>query len=47
MSPYIASLVGVLIGFTWNWTMNSLVIWPKERAAQLVIDADDPDLRPA
>ena len=47
VSPYIASFVGVLIGFVWNWTMNSLVIWPKERAAPLVIEAEDPDLRPA
>ena len=47
VSPYIASLVGVMIGFVWNWTMNSLVIWPKERATPLVIDAEDPDLRPA
>jgi putative flippase GtrA len=47
MSPYIASLVGVLIGFTWNWTMNSLVIWPKEQAAPLVLDAEDPDFRAA
>jgi putative flippase GtrA len=47
VSPYIASFVGVLIGFVWNWTMNSLVIWPKERATALVIEGEDPDLRPA
>jgi putative flippase GtrA len=27
--PYISSVVGVLIGFGWNWTMNSLIIWPQ------------------
>jgi putative flippase GtrA len=47
VSPYIASFVGVLIGFVWNWTMNSLVIWPKERAATMVIEGEDPDFRPA
>jgi putative flippase GtrA len=47
VSPYLASFVGVLIGFVWNWTMNSLVIWPKERATQLVIEAEDPDFRAA
>ena len=29
--PYVASTVGVLIGFMWNWTMNTLVIWPTQR----------------
>jgi putative flippase GtrA len=47
VSPYIASFAGVLIGFVWNWTMNSLVIWPKERAATMVIEGEDPDFRPA
>jgi putative flippase GtrA len=26
--PYFSAAVGVLLGFGWNWTMNSLVIWP-------------------
>ena len=47
VSPYLASLVGVLIGFVWNWTMTSLVIWPKEQAAPLVLEAEDPDFRAA
>jgi putative flippase GtrA len=47
VSPYIASFVGVLIGFVWNWTMNSLVIWPKERAATILIETEDADPRPA
>jgi len=31
VSPYLSSIVGVLIGFAWNWTMNSLVVWPTPR----------------
>ena len=27
IAPYIANTIGVLLGFTWNWTLNSLVIW--------------------
>lgn len=34
LSPYIANGVGVLLGFTWNWTLNSLVIWPHRRPLQ-------------
>lgn len=47
VSPYIASAVGVLIGFTWNWTMTSLVIWPKHRAASLALAPEDHDLQVA
>ncbi len=28
ISPYISNAIGVLIGFTWNWVLNTLVIWP-------------------
>ncbi|HET8944699.1 MAG TPA: GtrA family protein [Dehalococcoidia bacterium] len=28
LSPYIANGIGVLLGFSWNWGLNSLVIWP-------------------
>jgi putative flippase GtrA len=28
VAPYIANTGGVLMGFIWNWTLNSLVIWP-------------------
>ena len=28
LSPYVSNTVGVLLGFTWNWTLNTLVIWP-------------------
>lgn len=30
LSPYIANTIGVLIGFTWNWTLNTLIIWPRQ-----------------
>ena len=47
VSPYISSIAGVLIGFVWNWALNSLVIWPQERAATRLIEVEDPDLRAA
>jgi putative flippase GtrA len=34
LAPYIANTVGVLLGFIWNWTLNSLVIWPNRKAAE-------------
>lgn len=30
-APYLANTVGVLMGFMWNWTLNSFVIWPRQR----------------
>ncbi len=33
LSPYIANGIGVLLGFSWNWGLNSLVIWPHQRKA--------------
>jgi putative flippase GtrA len=33
LSPYIANGIGVLLGFSWNWGLNSLVIWPRQREA--------------
>lgn len=33
VSPYIANAIGVLIGFAWNWTLNALVIWPRQEEA--------------
>lgn len=30
-APYAANTVGVLLGFTWNYTLNTLVIWPHLR----------------
>ena len=31
LAPYIAATVGVLLGFIWNWTLTSFVIWPTRR----------------
>ena len=33
ISPYVANAIGILIGFTWNWTLNALVIWPRQEDA--------------
>jgi putative flippase GtrA len=30
-APYLSNTLGVLLGFTWNWTLNSLIIWPRLR----------------
>ena len=29
-SPYLSNTIGILIGFMWNWTWNTLVIWPQK-----------------
>jgi dolichol-phosphate mannosyltransferase len=29
ISPYISNTIGILAGFTWNWTVNTLLIWPQ------------------
>ncbi len=29
-SPYLSNTIGILIGFLWNWTWNTLVIWPQK-----------------
>ena len=31
ISPYISNTIGILAGVTWNWTFNTLVIWPRQR----------------
>jgi putative flippase GtrA len=31
ISPYLSNTIGILAGVTWNWTMNTLVIWPRQR----------------
>ncbi len=33
LAPYISSAIGVLLGFIWNWTLGSLIIWPHQRKA--------------
>jgi putative flippase GtrA len=30
-APYMANTVGVLLGFSWNYALNTLVIWPHQR----------------
>jgi putative flippase GtrA len=30
-APYLANSGGVMLGFTWNYLLNSLVIWPHQR----------------
>jgi putative flippase GtrA len=47
VSPYISASVGVLIAFCWNWTMTSLVIWPKNPPSPLALTPEDHDLRVA
>ena len=31
LSPYISSGIGVLLGFAWNWSWNTMIIWPQHR----------------
>jgi len=33
LAPYLSSALGVLLGFIWNWTLGSLIIWPHQRKA--------------
>ncbi|RLC55529.1 MAG: hypothetical protein DRI30_07430 [Chloroflexi bacterium] len=33
LAPYLSSALGVLLGFVWNWTLGSLIIWPHQRKA--------------
>lgn len=34
ISPYISNAVGVVLGVSWNWILNSLVIWRDRSEAQ-------------
>ncbi len=29
ITPYISNTIGICLGAVWNWTWNTLVIWPK------------------
>ena len=29
--PYVPNAIGTLLGFTWNWSWNTLVIWPQRQ----------------
>ena len=31
--PYLSASVGVLLGFAWNWTVGTRIIWPHARAS--------------
>jgi dolichol-phosphate mannosyltransferase len=33
ISPYISNTIGIAAGVMWNWTWNSLVIWPRQERA--------------
>jgi len=28
LTPYVSNTIGILLGASWNWTWNTLVIWP-------------------
>jgi putative flippase GtrA len=30
-APYLANSIGVMLGFTWNYTLNTMIIWPHHR----------------
>lgn len=30
-APYMANTVGVLLGFSWNYALNTMIIWPHQR----------------
>ncbi len=30
-SPYISNIIGVGLGVSWNWVVNTLIIWPHQR----------------
>jgi putative flippase GtrA len=34
LAPYISNALGVGMGFIWNWTLNSLIIWPHQRKTE-------------
>jgi len=33
--PYLSATIGVLLGFAWNWTVGTRIIWPHARASIL------------
>lgn len=33
LAPYVSNGVGVLLGLSWNWMMNTLVVWPRPLTA--------------
>jgi putative flippase GtrA len=37
-APYLANSFGVLLGFTWNYLLNSLVIWPHHQTEAIIVE---------
>jgi putative flippase GtrA len=35
VAPYMANTVGVALGFSWNYALNTLVIWPHQRREEI------------
>jgi putative flippase GtrA len=38
-APYLANTAGVALGFTWNWVLNSMIIWPRKRGTVMETEA--------
>lgn len=36
ITPYISNTIGICLGAFWNWTWNTLVIWPKRPAPEVL-----------
>ncbi len=36
ITPYISNTIGICLGALWNWTWNTLVIWPKRPVTEAV-----------
>jgi dolichol-phosphate mannosyltransferase len=34
ISPYLSNTIGIMIGFMWNWTWNTLIIWPQHQSGR-------------
>jgi putative flippase GtrA len=47
LSPYLAGVIGVMIGFAWNWTLNSLVIWPHRGIEPVSLTSEETESRAA
>ena len=34
ISPYVSNTIGIAAGVVWNWTWNTLVIWPQQQKVE-------------
>ena len=34
ISPYLSNTIGIAAGIAWNWTWNTLVIWPQQQKVE-------------